>query len=450
MTLGKINKAIRRLVIQDKAVIAEFKEDHPIGEAGAGNNLLQNPMTFNERLNMVRRLKNTIIKLMDKANKTYQKNCYKPETAIIDPDYITRLSTNEFFFYTKEPLTLEEFTKLQNELSDKAKTLPCGIHLILSSFAVKTLNNEVMNVTPHITCGKKPEFNFIVKNHTSRIDFRYKILNDEENTVTLSVLDKSNASPSMPKIIVDQVVRQFTFNNIIPCKTPGGTPFLTAVDICLDHKKGVAKTNIKALANKKPAMLRQPISHVVVSNSIKLQKELCLESAVMHVDPHFSRIKCKIKVAQQQSSVHKLPFGTNFTIMDLEPIEYSPIQNIYAYTSSHPTQGRYHLHKASTAINSESLKFYSYFRGDYLKTKILKNFSIQILKTSSQKELLILRKKILKLPEYTILKTGQGFFTRTTNIETTSIKALKKMFKIQEKMLRGDSCKNKTYNINIG
>ena len=302
-------------IIQDKAVIADKSHGCPIGEAFRpnvqGGNLPTVPMNSVARQDMLIRLENSIGELMDDAHSTYQANCKKTGTTEIDPEYITRLSTNEFFFYTQEPLTLKEFEELQNKIAEKAKSLPSGVQLILGSFAVKTDDYKVMNVTPHITCGQPPNFNFIVKNHTSAIDVRYKIPDGSGGTVVLNMLDKTNINWVLPSISVDGVDRNFTFNNIVHCQTPSGTPFITAVDVCLDHKQGVAKANIDTLANTNPDILHQPISHVVVSNSIKLKRSECLEPYLMHVDPWLSPLNCKKNITQQEAPLRRLTFGND-------------------------------------------------------------------------------------------------------------------------------------------
>lgn len=309
-------------VIQDKAVVAISAFNPPIGEAsGTDDTVLTQPMADNERQIMIKRLEQSIATLMVEAMKTYQAKCHKRGTKEVDPDYITRLSTNEFFFYTKEPLELKEFETLQNNLAQKAKVLPPGIQLILSSFAVKTEDNKVMNVTPHLTSGQPPAFNFIVKNYTSSIDVRYKIADDQGSSTTLDVLDivKHNPSLPMPAILVDGVVREFTFNNIIPCKTPGGTPFLTAVDVCLDHAEGVARSNIETLAEINPAIREQPISHLIVSNWIALSPQNCIGTSVMHVDPVCSPQQCKEGVKQKTGFVRSLEFGSDpYIIYDVK------------------------------------------------------------------------------------------------------------------------------------
>ena len=85
-------------VIQDIAVIARsILGGNPIGEALREKDPIPTSlMDYAERKDMVTRLKNSIFKLMDYAEKTH-----KAKGSELDPLFITRLSTNEFFFYTK-------------------------------------------------------------------------------------------------------------------------------------------------------------------------------------------------------------------------------------------------------------------------------------------------------------------------------------------------------------
>ena len=68
---------------------------------------------------------------------------------------ITRLLTHEFSFYTKEPLTLDEFNKVLKHI-EKLSMQYENLHLVLSSFAVLNVDNKVVNTTLHVQCGKKP------------------------------------------------------------------------------------------------------------------------------------------------------------------------------------------------------------------------------------------------------------------------------------------------------
>ena len=430
-------------VIKDSAVIARIdsSKPSPVGEAfRKGDSVPTHPMAPQERADMVARLEGGIEHLMTIAKNNYKVNCFKPGTRVVDPNYIERLSTNEFFFYTKEPLSMEEFEKLQNRIAEKAKTLPSGVQLILGSFAVKTDDGKVMNVTPHITCGKEPEFNFIVKNYTSSIDVRYKIPDGKGQITKLRALDVGHPSMSMPTIKVNGEFQEFTFNNVVRCKTPGGAPFITVVDICLDHRYGVGKTNLAKLLTENPGLGSLPISHVVVSNCVDLKKENCLTPKIMHVDPIASRIQCKEGVAQEEGSWQKFVFGKDrFKILDVKPMEIAYnckgdkiLENRYAHKTLEPSNGRKH------SFTADFKSYKGKYQGllvDHLKTKILEDFKIQIESTSSPSELAELKIKLESTHEYTVLKTGQDTWTRITGCDTSSKKALDGMFKAHKENL---------------
>ncbi len=282
--------------IKDIAVVCTLLDHYPIGEAPRkGQQYL--PMTADHRLRMHDRLLSGVSKLMDLAHTTHLANNKVVGTEEVDPNYITRLSTNEFYFYTQEPLTLSEFEKLQDEIARQASSLPPGIHLALGSFAVKTPDNRVMNVTPHIASGKPPSCSFLVKNHTSPIDYGYEEANASGLVVPLPVFDARTESASLPQINVNDALHSLTFNNVVPCKTPGGDSFLTTVDICLDHLFGVAAFNIEALVKKEPAATSQPISHLLLSNYIAIHSHASFGS-VMHADPVHSHKQCKQDASQ--------------------------------------------------------------------------------------------------------------------------------------------------------
>lgn len=281
-----------RFKIKDIAVVALSQNwsHFPIGEAPKKGQAYQR-MTPDEREQMLGRLSRGIDGLMNEAYVTHLDNCMTPHSNTVDPDYITRLSTNEFFFFTQEPLTLQEFEKLQQGIATKAETFPSGIQFIFGSFAVKTPDNQVVNIVPHISCGQPASCRFLIKNITSPLDVRYKEIDSKGRFNFLSVLDQSSAPVHMPQINISGVTHLFTFNNIISCKSPRGETFLTALDICFDHTKGVAKSNIDHLIAEDPTIINQPISHVVISNSVILEPEHCLGS-VMHVDCQNSQEQC--------------------------------------------------------------------------------------------------------------------------------------------------------------
>jgi hypothetical protein len=422
-----------RPLIQEKAIIALGKTN-PMGEAPRrAAPVPSKPMEDSERHDMVARLQTTISDLMHDAENTYQANCYNDETQEFNPDYITRLSTNEFFFFTKEPLSLQEFETVQNQIAEKAKNTPAGVQLILSSFAVKTKDNKVMNVTAHITCGDPPTFNFIVKSNTSPIDVRYKIANEQGDISYLDVLDKMNSNALMPQIKVNGREHSLSFNNIIECKTPGGTPFVTAIDVCLDHRREVARQNFDTLSKSKPYLLSLPFSYVVVANTINLAKKLCLGSDVLHVDPLGSQKQCKPDVPQRAGEKVTPVFGSEFITYEVDkslilPITMHHLKSNYSYE----TEKRGHSLIVDAKDFTNLKKQYLDLKGDLLKNKILTDFKNQIENTSSKSELQELKKQLVQTSEYKVLATSQDWFTEKTAFKTSSVKAFEKMFKEQE------------------
>ena len=432
-------------VIKDIAVVAVSEGGlPPIGEAPVG--MSPSPtslMVPDERAAMIDRLQGSVFQLMDKALGIHDENSYILGSSTRDPLYITRISTNEFFYYTQEPLALEEFERLHNKIADKAKTLPSGIQLILGSFAVKTADNSVMNVTPHITCGATPDIHFIMKNHTSTIDVRYKVPSSSgEFRETLGVLDVTthDASAPMPRITINGKTKEFTFNNIVPCKTPDGTPFITGVDVCCDQLYGIARFNYEKLKKSHPAIVEQPVSYVVISNFVYLDKVASLSSEVMHVDPISSPRACKSDVAQISDNSLEGTFGRQRAITYvLAPTRLtSHLENPYPHKSLSNSfvrpHGAYEVSLDSDKFNGFKRKYGS-AKGDHLKTEILNDFKVQIEKTFSTDELTELKERLMSSRECEILKTGQGAFTRLTGIKTSSIVALENMFQQQEKYL---------------
>lgn len=313
------------LKIKDIAVIAKYTE-HTIGEAPRPGQIYL-PMTPIEREHMESRLFSSINFLMDEAHTSHTLNCKISGSNEVDFDYITRLSTHEFYFYTQEPLTLAEFESLQNKIFTKAATLPVGIQLSLGSFAVKTNNNRVMNVTPHITCGQLPKFNFLIKNFTSPIDVRYKETDKYGLERTLLVFDKRNANLPLPEIKLNGVSQLFTFDPLIRCTTPRGNPFLTIIEVCLDHYEGVARSHIDMMQSTGDLMT-QSVSHLVISNSVNLVAENSY-GTVMHVDPEHSFTTCKANTQQKQSPGNPEYFFGNdeVKIFDLNPTECITLAN---------------------------------------------------------------------------------------------------------------------------
>lgn len=203
-------------------------------------------------------------------------------------NHVTRLLTNEFFFYTKIPLNLSEFQQLLMQIVPIAKAQSANIHWVLGSFAVLTPRNAVMNVVVYIQCGSQFELNLIVKNFSSAVDPCYIQEVDGEIKVlphavkALHFNDVQNASITLFE-------RQYFFShhNIILCQTSGGAFFYAVVEICADHLNGLGIENMLALLRAEIDAGRTVIPHCVhsvVSNTVLTQRVYSI-GTVTYVDP---------------------------------------------------------------------------------------------------------------------------------------------------------------------
>lgn len=107
------------------------------------------------------------------------------------------------------------------------------------------------------------------------------------------------------------------------------------------------------------------------------------------------------------------------------------IENKYAYQTFSPSAGRNHFFAASVpkSVTDNVLKSYQAFRGDYLKNKILEDIKTKIQKINSKADFDTYKDTLMHSSEYTILKAGQGLFTRCTGKKTSSLAALEDMLK---------------------
>lgn len=203
-------------------------------------------------------------------------------------NHVTRLLTNEFFFFTKHPLNLGEFQSLLTQIISLAKMQSANIHWVLGSFAVLTSNNAVMNVVAHIQCGEQFKLDLIVKNNASDTDPVYKQETDGE----IKVLRNAEISHYLEEVLNSSVTLfdvqySFSYHNIVLCQTSGGASFYSCVDICIDHLEKVGRNNMLTLLRAELDVGKIVVSdcvHSVISNSI-LPRTECSIGGVTYVDP---------------------------------------------------------------------------------------------------------------------------------------------------------------------
>lgn len=235
-----------------------------------------------------------IVKLMKVASLAHEKNQH-------DENCITRLTTNEFCLYTEKPLKIEEFKAMQERIAYFASKLPENVHLVLSSFAVMTEDKKhLMNIVSYVECGKDPKMHLIVKNHSSMADPSYSIMVEQKKRELYNTMieDRQNEDykwdkhsmlreDQLPKLKIADKDVDCSFNNVFICKTKGGAEFISCVDICLDHHKGVAKRNLERLidaSEMRTETLPIKCTHLVTSSTISKKDENKV-GQITHVDP---------------------------------------------------------------------------------------------------------------------------------------------------------------------
>lgn len=301
------------VIIRDIVIAAQTPELlNPAGE-------FQNPLSDETQEKTHERLYEQIRDLCLIASSIHKKNNYKHHNLKKNKkNHITRLITNEFYFYTLKPLTLLEFQELQNKIAALAEKLPENLHFILGSFAVR-VDSVVISVVPHIECGEAPKMQFLVKNYPSSIDPGYLIYEGRFKRLFRFNVQKDE----LPRpLLVDGVGNvAFTIDNVIKSSSAGDVVFYSCIDLCMDHQEGVAKRNFFEHISKDFLSCGEDITrnynHVVISNSIDLVPENSL-GLITHADPIFSHF------LSEDNAIHSIPltdikFGTAACIIELPP-----------------------------------------------------------------------------------------------------------------------------------
>lgn len=257
------------VTIEDVVIVVN---DETAGELGKGIGEFSfadmKSHTPEQHQKALKNLLETIKILVNHFNYVHAKNLDKEEMREGCENDITRLTTNEFLFYTKNPLTIDEFKNLMEEVYKVAKGQPPNLHLVLASFAILLVNGKVkgneedkeeykdgiISIVPYIVCGKDPQMSFIVKSYPSTMDLQYREPGDEFSDagdyIELFGKDKYDIPQDQAILNVGGKDCPLSYNNVIRCKTAGGAEFHAGVNICLDHSKKVADENMRAIENK--------------------------------------------------------------------------------------------------------------------------------------------------------------------------------------------------------
>lgn len=263
--------------------IYPFEYAHSFGEARTHCNPYQEQKT-------ITRLVDHIESLAIMAN-TYHEKYYcdtnADGTSTIKKDClnkITRILLNEFSLYSSQPLSMNEFSQLMDATQEIAKQQHPNVHLLLSSFAVKTEGNVILNMSLYVQCGATPKIETFCKSSSSPVDITY------DDTYIFSQKSNANTPYACSKYIAHRLGKTIPINTLFPVTTAGGAKYTQAVDVCLDHKLSRSKrllgnfTRLNTHEN-----IPKQVDQIVTSNPITLFNYASITESVAHIDPVYSR-----------------------------------------------------------------------------------------------------------------------------------------------------------------
>lgn len=287
------NKINQSIYFQDIFVYA-VDQNHTRGESkGQINPYAQPPSEeTSEHAWALKRLIDQI-KLLAQVTNTYHEKHYctqhKDGTHTIKQhclNKITRLLSSEFSFYTKNPLTLADFSHLTESIIAIAEKQQSNVHLLLSSFAVVTEDNKLLNMCLYVECGNQAKLHSFCKANPYRNDISYgKSLFIQSPSLVLRK-EKENAnfvSSLKNKNIISN-------NSFFMVETAGGARCTIAVDICLDYSNDHSWLLFWNQFNAyDTAIIPDAIEHIVTSNSVPLSiYRPCLTKSITQIDPRYS------------------------------------------------------------------------------------------------------------------------------------------------------------------
>jgi hypothetical protein len=217
--------------------------------------------------------------------------------AIQNHNYVTRLSTQELFFSTtQKALDKSQFQAIISYIFKLAEDSSQGVHLLLSSFNVKSGNKEtadletqeeIVNVAVYVECGPYPKLHFISKNTFSYIEAT--LLNEHESYFSQGSTSGSATPPEFPAAMVaggDAIVNT---DNVFEIKTEGGAAFTQVVEICVDHANSHGLEMLRQSIKYTPDQMKIPslASQIVTSASTRIEESslVCTDGKVTHIDP---------------------------------------------------------------------------------------------------------------------------------------------------------------------
>lgn len=200
-------------------------------------------------------------------------------------NHVTRLSTHEFSFYTKTPLTLNEFQLLLSDIEKMADTLTPNVYILLSSFAVHNNAGTLFNMSLFIEGGTPSKIHAFSKNTASAQDIYYT----DQQSLFSQQQDKKGTFHADAITAKDGIT--ISTGSVFEVKTKGGACYTQAIDICLDHALQHSKELITRrilTSENHNELLPNQIEQCISSNTIHIHEDSLISDFFIHVDPNTS------------------------------------------------------------------------------------------------------------------------------------------------------------------
>lgn len=280
----KEEKAINQDVLIRDIFVYPLKVVHSYGESKNHLNRYQEHPT-------IMRLVDHVESLAKIANQYHQKYyCNKNEdgTYTIKKDClnkITRILLNEFSLYSSKPLSMSDFSLFMEAVHEIAKNQKQNVHLLLSSLSVITDDNQILNVSLYVQCGREPKIETFCKGRSSDFDVTY------EGTSNFSQedIETSVESSKISEYVASHDGKVISNNTVFSVKTAGGAEYTQAIDVCLDHAHRHSKELVKRVGDvqisNNTKIIPNQVDHIVTSNSIYVWEGSKITESVVHIDP---------------------------------------------------------------------------------------------------------------------------------------------------------------------
>lgn len=251
-------------------------------------------------------------------------------------NHITRLTMNEFSLYTAKPLTMVEYVKLSHDIRLMATGLEPNVHVLLSSFAVKNKDGQILNLSMYLEGGAPPKIHSFAKNTASRVDINYG------NQAQLFTQQEKRDINYNADVITSEHGENVCTGSIFEVRTAGGAVYTQAIDVCLDHAYGHSKEQLERRIFENAAadeVIPAQIEQCITSSWIDLYSQNIVADKVLHADP----VRSMLTYYKKQPGTQTLDEDATKRITPADYPQMSIKPNTGGYAVSNPPFGSHFI-----------------------------------------------------------------------------------------------------------